>query len=48
MAAVPGEQVSEFTVRVPKWEENKKYHVMKFNASLNIDFSKWSQARMVS
>lgn len=47
MAAVPGEQVSEFTVRVPKREENKKYHVMKFNASLNIDFSKWSQARMV-
>ena len=23
--------------------ERKKYHVMKFNASLNIDFSKWTQ-----
>merc|ERR1719228_3254642 len=28
-------------------QENKKYHVMKFNASLNVDFSKWTQARMV-
>ena len=26
-------------------DERKKYHVMKFNASLNIDFSKWTQVR---
>jgi len=45
MAAPGAEQ--EFTVRVPSREENKKYHVMKFNASLNVDFSKWTQARMV-
>jgi len=43
--AAPQEQ--EFTVRVPPRDERKKYHVMKFNASLNIDFSKWTQARMV-
>lgn len=43
--AAPQEQ--EFTVRVPPRNERKKYHVMKFNASLNIDFSKWTQARMV-
>ena len=32
----------EFTVRALSREENKKYHVMKLNASLN-----WTQARMV-
>jgi len=38
----------EFVVRVPSLENNhKKHHVMKFNDSLNIDFSKWSQVRMV-
>ena len=45
MSAPGAEQ--EFTVRVPSREENKKFHVMKFNASLNVDFSKWTQARMV-
>jgi len=40
-------QEQEFTVRVPPRDERRKYHVMKFNASLNIDFGKWSQARMV-
>jgi len=45
MAAPETEQ--EFSVRVPNREENKKYHVMKFNASLNVDFSQWTQARMV-
>ena len=44
--AAPGSE-QEFTVRVPNREENKKFHVMKFNASLNVDFSKWTQARMV-
>ena len=37
----------EFTVRVPPREENKKYHVMKFRASLNQEFNKWTQSRMV-
>ena len=37
----------EFVVRVPQREENKKYHVMKFRASLNQDFSKWTGSRMV-
>lgn len=38
----------EFVVRVPSLENaNKKHHVMKFNASQNMDFSKWSQVRMV-
>ena len=45
MAAPGAEQ--EFSVRVPSREETKKFHVMKFNASLNVDFSKWTQARMV-
>jgi len=40
-------QEQEFTVRVPPRDDKRKYHVMKFNASLNIDFSQWSQARMV-
>jgi len=38
----------EFVVRIPSLENaNKKHHVMKFNSSQNIDFSKWSQVRMV-
>ena len=37
----------EFVVRVPQREENKKYHVMKFRASINQDFSKWTGSRMV-
>ena len=37
----------EFVVRVPQREENKKYHVMKFRASLNQDYSMWTGSRMV-
>ena len=37
----------EFIVRVPPRDENKKYHVMKFRASLNQDFSKWTATRMM-
>ena len=37
----------EFVVRVPQREENRKYHGMKFRASLNQDFSKWTGSRMV-
>jgi len=48
MAAAP-QSVTEqvVSVRVPPRDENKKYHIMKFNASLNVDFAKWGQARMV-
>ncbi|XP_040575631.1 general transcription factor IIF subunit 1 [Lepeophtheirus salmonis] len=43
------EEVSEFIVRVPPRNSRKSHHVMKFNASLNIDFTKWAQGtvRMV-
>ena len=32
---------------MPQREENRKYHVMKFPASINQDFSKWTGSRMV-
>lgn len=38
---------TEFTVRVPNNADDKTFHVMKFNASYNIDFSAWQQVRMV-
>jgi len=44
--AAPGPE-QEFVVRVPPRDDNKRFHVMKFNASNNVDFSKWTQARMV-
>ena len=37
----------EFVVCVLQREEYKKYHVTKFRASLNQDFSKWTGSRMV-
>ena len=37
----------ELVVRVLQREENKKYHVMKFRASINQDFIKWTGSRMV-
>ncbi|QQP56170.1 Beta 1_3galactosyltransferaselike [Caligus rogercresseyi] len=45
----PEEEVSEFVVRIPPRNARKSHHVMKFNASLNIDFTKWAQGtvRMV-
>jgi hypothetical protein len=46
MASSPGgSQEQEFTVRIPARNERKSYHMMKFNASLNIDTSKWTQVR---
>ena len=33
----------EFTVRIPPRNEKKNYHIMKFNASMNVDVGKWSQ-----
>ncbi|XP_028172373.1 general transcription factor IIF subunit 1 isoform X1 [Ostrinia furnacalis] len=35
----------EFKIRVPK-NVNKKYHVMRFNATLNVDFAKWTHVKM--
>lgn len=43
----PADHVQEFNVRMPVRNAKKKYHIMKFNASLNIDPTKWSQVRMV-
>ncbi|GBP13050.1 General transcription factor IIF subunit 1 [Eumeta japonica] len=37
--------VQEFKIRVPK-NVKKKYHVMRFNATLNVDFAKWSNVKM--
>ena len=37
----------DFVLRVLQREENKKYHVMKFRASLNQDYSMWTGSRMV-
>lgn len=37
--------VQEFKIRVPK-NVKKKHHVMRFNATLNVDFAKWSQVKM--
>jgi transcription initiation factor TFIIF subunit alpha len=41
----PGTSIQEYSIRVPK-NMKKKYHVMKFTSSVNIDFSKWSQVKM--
>ena len=46
MASSPGtSQEQEFMVRIPARNERKNYHMMKFNASLNVDTSKWTQVR---
>ncbi|KAL4707137.1 hypothetical protein ACJJTC_018872 [Scirpophaga incertulas] len=37
--------VQEFRIRVPK-NVKKKYHVMRFNATLNVDFAKWTHVKM--
>lgn len=37
--------VQEFTIRVPK-NGQRKYHVMRFNGNLGVDFGKWSQVKM--
>ncbi|XP_014681393.1 PREDICTED: general transcription factor IIF subunit 1-like isoform X2 [Priapulus caudatus] len=42
----PGTTVQEFVVKVPK-ETSKKYDVMKFNGSYNVDMAKWNQVQMV-
>ncbi|KAF7995331.1 hypothetical protein HCN44_006438 [Aphidius gifuensis] len=35
----------EFSIRVPK-SSKKKYNVMRFNATLNVDFTKWGSTKM--
>ncbi|KAK9700495.1 Transcription initiation factor IIF, alpha subunit (TFIIF-alpha) [Popillia japonica] len=37
--------VKEYSIRVPKNIE-KRYHVMRFNATLDVDFEKWTQVKM--
>nr|CAD7396121.1 unnamed protein product [Timema cristinae] len=37
--------VQEYSIRVPKTVK-KKYQVMRFNSSVNVDFGKWSQVKM--
>ncbi|KPJ17834.1 General transcription factor IIF subunit 1 [Papilio machaon] len=37
--------VQEFTIRVPK-NIKKKHHVMRFNATLKVDFAKWTHVKM--
>lgn len=37
--------VQEFKIRVPK-DVKKKYHVMRFNATLNVDFANWTHVKM--
>ncbi|XP_077285665.1 transcription factor IIFalpha [Arctopsyche grandis] len=44
-ATPPGTTVQEFKIRVPK-NGKKKHHVMRFNATLNVDFAQWSQVKM--
>lgn len=38
-------QVQEYTVRLPK-NSKKVHHVMRFNATLNVDFGKWKNVKM--
>lgn len=37
--------VQEYTVRIPK-NMKKVHHVMRFNATLNVDFSQWKNVKM--
>lgn len=37
--------MQEFVIRVPK-NGKKKHHVMRFNATLNVDFAQWRNVKM--
>lgn len=37
--------VQEFTVRIPK-NLKKMHHVMRFNATLKVDFAQWKNVKM--
>ncbi|KAJ8910479.1 hypothetical protein NQ315_002732 [Exocentrus adspersus] len=43
--AGPSANVQEFSIRVPKHVQ-KRYHVMRFNGTLDVDFSKWTKVSM--
>ncbi|KAK3918818.1 General transcription factor IIF subunit 1 [Frankliniella fusca] len=43
--STPQPQVQEFSIRVPK-NTKKKFHMMRFNSTLNVDFTTWKQVRM--
>lgn len=40
-------QEQVMTVRVPNPTDDKSFHIMKYNASMKMDLSSWSQVRMV-
>ncbi|XP_014098070.2 general transcription factor IIF subunit 1 [Bactrocera oleae] len=41
----PPSNIQEFNIRVPK-NLRKKHHVMRFNATLNVDFAQWRGVKM--
>ncbi|CAG9836703.1 unnamed protein product [Diabrotica balteata] len=47
--SIPGQSptvnVQEFSIRVPK-NVQKRYHVMRFNGTLDVDFEKWTKVSM--
>ncbi|KXJ84349.1 hypothetical protein RP20_CCG027118 [Aedes albopictus] len=44
-SAGPPLSVQEFSIRVPKTLK-KKYHVMRYNATLNVDLTQWRTVKM--
>lgn len=44
-AAGPPPSVQEFVIRVPK-NLKKHHHVMRFNATLNVDFAQWKMVKL--
>ncbi|XP_075146109.1 transcription factor IIFalpha [Haematobia irritans] len=43
--STPPANVQEFKIRVPK-SLRKKHHVMRFNATLNVDFAQWRSVKL--
>ncbi|XP_017141584.1 general transcription factor IIF subunit 1 [Drosophila miranda] len=43
-ASASSSNVQEFKIRVPKMR--KKHHVMRFNATLNVDFAQWRNVKL--
>jgi len=41
------EQVQEFTIKAPVRDSKKSFHIMKFNSSLKVDTTMWTQVRMI-
>ncbi|XP_037959170.1 general transcription factor IIF subunit 1-like [Teleopsis dalmanni] len=44
-STTPTKTVQEFNIRVPK-NVRKNYHLMAFNASLNVDFATWQDVKL--